>query len=126
MYERLHESGLEILAFPCNQFGGQEPWAEPKIKEFVSQYPVKFPMFSKIDVNGENTHPVYEFLKKCLPGDITWNFESKFIVDRNGVAIKRFSKDDFKTIEAFIGNTLKQEPVQIVPDEAAASSPSAL
>jgi len=107
MYERLKGQGLEILAFPCNQFGGQEPWAEPKIKEFVSQYPAKFPMFSKIEVNGANTHPIYQWLKKSLPGDVTWNFESKFIVNRDGIPVKRFSKDEFSTIEAYIVEQLK-------------------
>lgn len=96
IYEKYKTKGLEILGFPCNQFGGQEPGTEKEIKEFCStNYNVTFPMFSKIDVNGENTHPLYAFLKSNVKGifgteDIKWNF-TKFLVDKNGNVLKRFA-----------------------------------
>jgi len=83
-----------VLAFPCNQFGGQEPWPEAEIKKFVEQFKVEFPMFSKADVNGDNTSNVYKFLKGVFPGDITWNFASKFLVNHAGIPIRRFDKSD--------------------------------
>jgi len=83
-----------VLAFPCNQFGGQEPWPEAEIKKFVEQFKVEFPMFSKSDVNGANTSAVYKLLKGAFPGDITWNFASKFIVNHQGIPIRRFDKSD--------------------------------
>jgi len=71
LYKKYHDSGLEILAFPCNQFGKQEPLSEAKIKLFVTEkYGVTFPMFSKIDVNGKNAHPIFQFLRKKLPGTL--------------------------------------------------------
>lgn len=87
--------GLRILAFPCNQFGSQEPWPEPEIKEFaVSKYNVQFDMFSKINVNGDGAHPLFKYLKKKQKGTlgdfIKWNF-SKFLVDKNGQPVKRYS-----------------------------------
>lgn len=67
MYDRLAPRGFEVLAFPCNQFGGQEPGTAAEIRKFVSGYGVKFPVFGKIDVNGPNTHPLYAFLKSGTP-----------------------------------------------------------
>ncbi|RMX36863.1 hypothetical protein pdam_00000923 [Pocillopora damicornis] len=88
------EKGLRILAFPCNQFGGQEPGTEREIKEFVSTYGVEFDMFGKIDVNGSNADPLYVFLKNAKHGTLTnnikWNF-TKFLCDRHGVPVKRYS-----------------------------------
>lgn len=74
MYTRLAPKGFEILAFPCNQFGAQEPGSPAEIRKFVDGYGVKFPMFGKIDVNGPNTHPLYVFLKSGTPmfADIKW------------------------------------------------------
>ena len=96
------------MGFPCNQFGGQEPADEGTIKKFASEkFGVTFPMFSKVDVNGVNTHPVYQYLKTCYPGDITWNFASKFVVDRRGRAIVRFEKEPWKNIEAALEEALK-------------------
>lgn len=93
MYDLLHSRGFEILAFPCNQFGGQEPFEEDAICKFVAGYGVKFQMFAKIKVNGDDAHPVFRFVKSRLGGvlgtSIKWNF-TKFICDRNGVPIKRF------------------------------------
>jgi glutathione peroxidase len=95
LYEKYKDQGLVILGFPCNQFGNQEPGTEKEISEgCLVNYGVSFPMFSKIEVNGENTHPVYKYLKNRLPGvfgkNIKWNF-AKFLIDRNGNPVKRFS-----------------------------------
>jgi len=89
------DKGLVILGFPCNQFAGQEPDTEKEISEgCLINYGVSFPMFSKIDVNGKDAHPIYKYLKKELGGlfgsSIKWNF-TKFLVDKNGVPAKRFS-----------------------------------
>lgn len=96
LYEKLREKGLTILGFPCNQFGQQEPGNEQEIGAFCqTNYGVSFPMFAKIDVNGPNAHPLYEFLKGEQPGvlgtkNIKWNF-TKFLVDRNGKVVDRFA-----------------------------------
>jgi glutathione peroxidase len=95
LYEKYKDQGLVILGFPCNQFGKQEPGTEKEISEgCLINYGVSFPMFSKIEVNGENAHPIYKYLKNRLPGvfgkNIKWNF-AKFLIDRNGKPVKRFS-----------------------------------
>ena len=96
LYRQYKVRGFEILAFPCNQFGGQEPATEPEIKQFCrSEYDVTFPIFSKIDVNGQGAHPLYKFLEDQRPGvlgtkRIKWNF-TKFLVDRRGNPIRRYS-----------------------------------
>lgn len=95
LYELYKDEGLVILGFPCNQFGNQEPGTEKEISEgCLINYGVSFPMFSKIEVNGKNTHPIYKYLKSHLPGflgkRIRWNF-AKFLIDRNGNPVKRFS-----------------------------------
>lgn len=85
---------LEILGFPCNQFGSQEPGTPAEIQDFCSRtYQVSFPILEKGDVNGPKTHPLYAFLKSKLPGDVKWNFE-KFLVDKEGRVVKRFSSRD--------------------------------
>jgi glutathione peroxidase len=84
-----------VLAFPCNQFGSQEPGSDAQILEFATaKYGVEFPMFSKIEVNGDGAHELYRFLKSAQPGadgsqDIPWNF-TKFLVDRSGSCVRRF------------------------------------
>ncbi len=95
LYEKYKDRGLVVLGFPCNQFGGQEPGSEEDIKNFCeSNFGVTFPMFSKIDVNGDDAHPLYKFLKSEQSGmvnsAIKWNF-TKFLVDRNGKVIDRFA-----------------------------------
>ncbi len=96
LYEEYQGKGLEILGFPCNQFMDQEPGDEQEIKSFCSlNYKVQFPMFSKVDVNGEGTHPLYQYLKKEAKGllgseSVKWNF-TKFLVDSSGKVIARFS-----------------------------------
>jgi glutathione peroxidase len=99
LYEKYHARGLEVLGFPCDQFGHQEPGGEAEIKQFCSlTYGVSFPMFAKIKVNGTDAHPLYEYLKETLPGilgleAIKWNF-TKFLVGRDGVPIKRYAPAD--------------------------------
>lgn len=93
MYNKYRSSGLAILAFPCNQFGGQEPGTNQDIKRFVQQYNVQFDMASKVDVNGPNAHPLFKYLTRQSPGYfgsfIKWNF-TKFLIDREGVIQKRY------------------------------------
>lgn len=99
MYRKFHDQGLEILAFPCDQFGHQEPGNELEIRNFCTlTYDVSFPLFAKIDVNGANAHPLYEWLKKEKSGllgigAIKWNF-TKFLVDREGHVVKRYAPTD--------------------------------
>ena len=99
LYRTYRERGLEVLGFPCNQFGGQEPGTAAEIGAFCERnYGVSFPMFAKIDVNGDKAHPLYRFLKKQKPGllgpldggAIKWNF-TKFLVDRNGQVVTRYA-----------------------------------
>jgi glutathione peroxidase len=95
LYRKYNEKGLVILGFPCNQFGNQEPGTEKEISEgCLINYGVSFPMFSKIDVNGDDAHPVYKYLKDELPGSfgkkIKWNF-TKFLIARDGIPVKRFA-----------------------------------
>ncbi len=95
LFQKYKDKGLIILGFPCNQFGNQEPGDEKSISEgCLINYGVSFPMFSKIEVNGNNAHPIYKFLKQQLPGilgnSIKWNF-TKFLIDKNGKPIKRFA-----------------------------------
>jgi len=125
-YEKYREQGLAVLGFPCNQFGEQEPGTEAEIKDFcVSNFGVKFPLFSKLDVNGSTRHPLYKSLidaqPKSVPGgglreklagygrkpekdsDILWNFE-KFLITRKGEVVARFepdiAADDPKLVQA--------------------------
>jgi glutathione peroxidase len=99
MYRRLKDQGLEILGFPCDQFGHQEPGDEASIKSFCSTtYGVSFPMFAKVEVNGKGAHPLYEHLKHEASGvlgteGIKWNF-TKFLVDKDGRVLKRFAPND--------------------------------
>jgi len=99
LYEKLHGKGLEILGFPCNQFGEQEPGDEKEIAKFCElNYGVTFPLFAKVDVNGETAAPVYKYLKAEKPGllgseAIKWNF-TKFLIDRKGNVVKRYAPND--------------------------------
>lgn len=99
LYRQHKDQGLVVLGFPCNQFGAQEPGSEAEIGTFCStNYDVTFPMFAKIEVNGDHTHPLYELLKAAAPGllgtkAIKWNF-TKFLVDRSGSKIERFAPND--------------------------------
>ncbi len=98
LYQKYKEKGLVVLGFPCNQFANQEPGDATSISETCSlNYGVTFQMFSKIDVNGPEAHPLYKFLKKKLPGfltsEIKWNF-TKFLIDSSGNPLKRFAPTD--------------------------------
>ena len=96
VYEQFKSKGATVLGFPCNQFGGQEPGTEVEIGAFCEKnYGVTFPLFSKIDVNGNDTHPLFEHLKKEAPGllgtqAIKWNF-TKFLVRKDGSVYKRYA-----------------------------------
>lgn len=112
LYEKYKDDGFVILGFPCNQFGNQEPGDEKSISEgCLINYGVTFPMFSKINVNGDNAHPIYKYLKNELKGifgsKIKWNF-AKFLIDENGNPIKRFTPiTKPTTIEKYIKEVLK-------------------
>jgi len=92
-YQAHKDKGLVVVGFPCNQFGGQEPGSDEVIKQFcTSKYDVTFPLFDKIEVNGENRHPLYVHLAgpdSAFPGNIRWNF-TKFLIGRDGRIIQRF------------------------------------
>ena len=96
LHEELSDRGLAVLGFPCNQFGAQEPGDAAEIASFCRlSYDVKFPLFTKIDVNGPATHPLYAWLKKQAKGlfgteKIKWNF-TKFLVDRDGKVVHRYA-----------------------------------
>ena len=104
LYEKYRSEGLEILDFPCNQFGQQAPGTIQEIHQFcTANFDIQFPQFDKIEVNGENAHPLYVWLKKAQKGgDIKWNF-TKFLVGRDGKIIKRYEpRDQIASIEADI------------------------
>jgi glutathione peroxidase len=111
LYEKFKNKGFYVLVFPCNQFAGQEPGSAEEINAFCTlNYGVTFPVFAKIDVNGKNADPLFNFLKKACPGFITnsikWNF-TKFLIDRSGTPLRRyapFTKPEkiIKNIEKFI------------------------
>lgn len=95
LYQKYEKEGLEILGFPCNQFRNQDPGSNQEIAEFCSlNYNVSFPMFEKVDVNGEHAHPIFQYLTSQAPGmlgtkKIKWNF-TKFLIDRQGKVVNRF------------------------------------
>lgn len=99
LYCRYKDRGFVVLAFPCNQFGHQEPGSESEIQQFcTTRYDVSFPVFAKIEVNGANAHPLYRYLKDEKPGvlgtkAIKWNF-TKFLVDRSGHVVGRYAPAD--------------------------------
>jgi glutathione peroxidase len=106
LYDEKARDGFTVLGFPCDQFGNQEPGTEDEIAAFCeTSYGVTFPMFAKIDVNGENAHPLYAWLRSERAGrrgpDIDWNF-TKFLIDREGRVVGRFGS--------------KTEPADIAPD----------
>lgn len=93
LYEKYRERGFEVLAFPSNDFAGQEPGTNEEIQKFCDlRFKVKFPLFEKIDVKGKNAHPLYRYLTQESPrkGSIKWNF-SKFLIDKQGKVIDRFA-----------------------------------
>ena len=110
LYEKYKDKGLVILGFPCNQFLGQDPGSNDEIQEFCQMnYGVSFPMFGKIDVNGDKAHPLFKHLKAEAPGfagteGIKWNF-TKFLVDKNGKVVSRYAPKD--TPEEIVGDIEK-------------------
>ncbi len=113
MYRRHKEEGLEVLGFPCDQFGHQEPGNADEIKNFCSlTYDVTFPMYAKIDVNGADAHPLWKWMKEQKSGilgldGIKWNF-TKFLIDRNGHVVKRYAPTDTpEKIEGDLAAVLK-------------------
>ncbi|GAA0819311.1 glutathione peroxidase [Colwellia sp. D2M02] len=96
LYDNYKEDGLEVLAFPCNQFKQQESGSNEEIKQFCDlQFNISFDLFNKVDVNGKNSHPLFSYLKAQAPGllgskAIKWNF-TKFLINRDGQVIKRYA-----------------------------------
>jgi glutathione peroxidase len=96
LHDKYREQDFEILAFPCNQFKGQEPGFDQEIQTFCrTVYGVRFPVFAKIEVNGDGAHPLYKYLKKAAPGlagteNVKWNF-TKFLVAQDGTVVRRFA-----------------------------------
>ena len=116
LYRKYHDRGFEVLGFPCNQFGAQEPGDADEIKNFCSlTYDVTFPMFAKIDVNGTDAHPLYAFLKSAEPGllgteAIKWNF-TKFLVNGRGEVVERYgSSTTPEQIDAAVAKSLDSTP----------------
>jgi glutathione peroxidase len=114
IYREFKDQGFTILGFPCNQFGQQEPGSNAQIQEFCElNYGVTFPVLGKIDVNGKNTAPVFDFLKEKAPGilgieAIKWNF-TKFLIGKNGQVLKRYAPNtDPKDIAADIRSALQK------------------
>ena len=112
LYEKYKDEGLVILGFPCNQFGKQDPGSNEAISEFCElNYGVTFPMFQKIEVNGDQAHPLFQYLKSEAPGvlgttGIKWNF-TKFLVGKDGKVVERFApKDTPQKIESEISKLL--------------------
>jgi glutathione peroxidase len=113
VYEKFKDRGFEVLGFPSNQFAGQEPGESDEIAEYCEiNYGVTFPMFEKIDVKGDEAHPLFKYLSKEAPGvlgskSVKWNF-TKFLVDQDGRVLKRFApKTTPQQIESYISNLLK-------------------
>ena len=110
LYRKYQDRGLAVLGFPCNQFGAQEPGNEQEIATFCeTNFDVTFPMFAKVDVNGDNAAPLYRYLKSAKPGllgteAIKWNF-TKFLVDRSGNVVARYAPND--TPESLEGDVAK-------------------
>ena len=112
LYRKFKDRGLVVLGFPCDQIGHQEPGDEAEIKNFCSlNYDVSFPLFAKVDVNGRDAHPLYQWLKSEKSGflgteGIKWNF-TKFLIDRNGQVVKRYAPTDTpEKIEKELGAVL--------------------
>lgn len=116
LYRKYRERGFAVLGFPCNQFGHQEPGTEAQIAKFCAdRYDVTFPMFAKIEVNGEGTHPLYRLLKAERRGilgteAIKWNF-TKFLVSRDGAVVARYaSADTPESLDRDVAAQLEAQP----------------
>jgi len=111
LYEDKKEEGFTVLAFPCNEFGEQEPGTDAEIKAFAAEQGATFPLFGKVNVNGPSAAPLYEWLKlqPGFEGDLAWNFV-KFLISRNGKVLKRYeSAWDDAQIRADVEEALKEE-----------------
>ena len=99
LYQKYHDQGFSVLAFPCNQFGEQEPGSDEEVQQFcATRFHITFPLFAKIKVNGEEADPLYQYLKAQAPGllgteAIKWNF-TKFLINRQGKVVERFAPKD--------------------------------
>jgi len=115
LYEKYRDRGFEVLGFPCDQFKHQEPGSDEEIKSFCEiNYGVTFPLFRKIEVNGEGAHPLFAYLKSQGPGFLTeaikWNF-TKFLVDRQGRVVKRYApQTEPESLEKDIEKSLVETP----------------
>ncbi|KAG5070218.1 putative phospholipid hydroperoxide glutathione peroxidase [Glycine soja] len=120
LYEKYKGKGLEILAFPCNQFGAQEPGTNEEIVEFAcTRFKAEFPIFDKVDVNGDNAAPLYKFLKSSKGGlfgdSIKWNF-SKFLVDKDGNVVDRYAPTTSPLSIETVANTMTTKVPKSVYD----------
>lgn len=123
LYAAYENEGFTVLAFPCGQFMNQEFKTAEEIRAFVDKKGVKFPMFEKGDINGENTQPVYKWLKTAYPGDITWNFHSRFLIDKDGVPVARYDKGvKWESIEEAIKEALAKAPSKPAEDASDAAA----
>ena len=126
LYDQWHPQGLEILAFPCDQFGQQEPGSNDEIQQFCQlNYGVSFPVFAKIEVNGEGSDPLYRYLRSNSKGlinsNIKWNF-TKFLVDRDGQLLKRYAPTTqpeklAPVIAKLLGNEVPSTENELIPAE---------
>ena len=124
VYDKYKDKGFKVLGFPANNFGGQEPGTNEEIKDFcTTKFKVTFPMFAKISVKGEDSHPLYKFLTDKelngeFGGDISWNF-NKFLTNKKGEIVARFSSKDapeseavISAIEKYLAETAVEEPTK--------------
>lgn len=108
LHNKYGAQGFEVLAFPCNQYGGQEPSSAPEVKKWAAEkFGSKFQIFDKIHVKGEDAHPVYRYFKAVFGVEPTWNFSDKFLIDQNGVPCQHFYKESWAQIEEAIQARLK-------------------
>ena len=115
LHSKYHKQGLSILAFPCNQFGGQEPGSHKDIKDFLQKKGIDFEVFAKVNVNGNDGHPLFIFLQNKLQGSLTngfkWNF-TKFLINRQGFPVDRYAPTtEPKDIEGDIVHELNKKPL---------------
>mmetsp|Transcript_31875 Transcript_31875/g.77680 ORF Transcript_31875/g.77680 Transcript_31875/m.77680 type:complete len:128 (-) Transcript_31875:140-523(-) len=114
--QKYHKEGFDVLAFPCNQFGKQEPGTDQEIKAFVKNnygIPDGLQMFSKIKVNGPDAHPVYKHLKEAFPGEVTWNFMGHFLIGKTGKVLQRFGRmTSYQTVEGAIKAALSTKEAE--------------
>lgn len=109
-----------MLAFPCNQFGGQEPAPSDKIESWVRKsFDVEFPIFEKIDVNGVDAHPIYKFLKQKFPAEVTsevtWNFSDVYIIDKVGNPVYHMVKESWENVEEKVEEELAKSSPGLPP-----------